>query len=291
MFGISLKNAELFKHVAVARTGHFETRSITDNIHRLVAYSQVGDLPLVIGVGQSTKNIYQEWRSYAIWMGSIMALLSAMSVALAVHLARETKRRNAAEASLASLATTDSLTGLHNRRAFTDVMAREWQRAMREGHSIALLLFDVDHFKSYNDRFGHQAGDSILKEVATAAHLSLRRGSDIAARLGGDEFAILLPMCTRNGAIKAAERLQGAFSACGLVYPHATVTLSIGIAAVRPGASNGCEELIAAADRAAYRAKQRGRNRIEADVDGADLDFPLIGLDLGSANLHVQNIA
>jgi hypothetical protein len=127
-FGRDLKRAEVFKHLAEQRSGHFETNAVTDGVHRLVAYSQIGDFPLVVGVGRATADILADWRRYA----SAVGLLVAALCILVIFLVLELRKRAAAESNLAVLATTDELTGLANRRKFDETIDREWRRAMRE---------------------------------------------------------------------------------------------------------------------------------------------------------------
>ncbi len=263
MLGRDLKGAELYKRLATARSGRFETNALTDGVHRLVVYSQIGDLPLVIGVGQSTDGIYAQWRSYAVTVGLVMLLLCATSIALALYLAREMGRRNTAEATLAVLATTDGLTGLSNRRYLNDAIDREWRRAKRDRTPLTLMMCDCDLFKSYNDSFGHQAGDRLLQAIGTAMNQCIKRGADVAARYGGDEFAILLPATPADGGVSMAEQVRARFAeiceAQGIARSH----LSIGVASILPGPGDEQGALMTAADHALYRAKELGRDRIE----------------------------
>ncbi len=263
MLGRDLKGAELYKHLATEPRGQFETRSVTDGVHRLVVYSKVGDLPLVIGVGQSTRDIYAQWREYASTIVVVMLVLCAMGIALALYLAREMRRRNAAEATLAVLATMDELTGVANRRFFNAAIEREWGRAMREQVPLALVMCDSDRFKEYNDRHGHQTGDSLLRAIGAAMHERIRRSTDVAARYGGDEFAILLPGTSAEGAVQIAEQVRNRLAAVceelGIPPSH----LSFGVASIVPKPGVDQDALLAAADQALYRAKELGRNRIE----------------------------
>lgn len=168
---------------------------------------------------------------------------------------------------LRRLATVDGLTGLSNRRAFDAALEREWQRALRDGEPLALLLMDVDHFKKYNDHYGHPAGDACLQAVAGALQRMANRPADLAARYGGEEFALLLPHTTLEGAGHMAARVQDAVAA--LALPHAasptrpTVSISIGVSGRMPETppALGPADLLARADQALYAAKTAGRAR------------------------------
>lgn len=167
---------------------------------------------------------------------------------------------------LRGLVFVDGLTGVANRRRFDEMLQAEFHRCRRSGQPLALLMIDIDHFKRYNDCYGHQTGDACLQAVAAALKGSLSRSHDLVARYGGEEFACLMPDCTQlDGQIKA-EKLREAVQALGI--PHADsptasqVTLSIGVAAVVPDAHTTPQQLVAIADKALYLAKARGRNRI-----------------------------
>ena len=169
---------------------------------------------------------------------------------------------------LQRLTHSDGLTGLSNRRYFDEYLGAEWRRACREGKSIGMLMIDVDHFKSYNDTYGHVAGDEVLKRVASTLTDVGGRASDLPARFGGEEFAVILPSATPVGIRLMAEKAR--LSIENLAIPHAgssassVVTVSIGVANVQPTDSDPPTMLIEAADAALYRAKRDGRNRVRA---------------------------
>jgi diguanylate cyclase (GGDEF)-like protein len=167
-----------------------------------------------------------------------------------------------ANARLAVLATTDPLTGLANRRVFDEALAREAALAARGRRPLALMILDVDHFKAFNDAFGHPAGDEVLKQVAVAVRACCR-GTDVVARLGGEEFAVLLPGTDLPGGVALAERVRLAVAAGP--WPLGPVTVSVGVA-VHDAASGGAAELVRAADRAMYRAKRGGRNQVASEL-------------------------
>jgi two-component system chemotaxis family response regulator WspR len=168
---------------------------------------------------------------------------------------------------LQKLAALDGLTGIANRRRFDEAIAIEWQRARRQQGTLALLLCDVDCFKSYNDGLGHPAGDLCLKKVAAVMTEQLKRPADLAARYGGEEFAILLPETGLDGALKLAEDCRRRLEALALPHPGGVggvVTMSIGVAVGTPTAGGSIEALVAAVDAALYDAKRSGRNRVVA---------------------------
>jgi diguanylate cyclase (GGDEF)-like protein len=164
-------------------------------------------------------------------------------------------------AELSRLATTDALTGLANRRRFTEQLARETASARRYGHALSLLFLDLDHFKAVNDTHGHAVGDRVLQQVARLL-AERARSTDLVARIGGEEFAVLLPSTDAAGARLVAEDL------CARVRAHdfgalPRVTASIGLAQFRPEAGDDCGAcLFADADRALYAAKTAGRDRV-----------------------------
>lgn len=265
--GRRLVTADVLKRSKLARTGLYEKVALLDGIHRLYTYSQVSDFPLLMVVGMPLDEVYKSWRSEAWIAGLLMIALCGATIFSAVLLRRELRRRVAAEQKLAVLATTDSLTGLSNRRHFDEVIAREWQRAMREKTSIGLLIIDADRFKAYNDTYGHQTGDKLLEAIGAGIADKARRATDLGARYGGDEFTLLLPGTAGKGAFEIAERIR--IGVLELRLPHSggvetgTATVSVGVAGMvpRPG-SDHCE-LIDAADKALYQAKANGRNRTE----------------------------
>jgi len=165
-----------------------------------------------------------------------------------------------------ALATIDALTGVGNRRLFDDFLETEWARLLRSGESIAVLMMDVDHFKRYNDDFGHLAGDTCLRAVAQAISRTAHRSTDLLARYGGEEFVFLLPSTTLEGAIYIAQSIRPAVENLYL-HPEAKlrrkVTVSIGCAAMIPAADLTPAMLIGASDEALYRAKMNGRNCVD----------------------------
>lgn len=182
-----------------------------------------------------------------------------------------TRRLDEANRELQRLSAVDALTGLANRRQFDESLLREWRRAQRRGGSVAVIACDVDHFKRYNDHFGHPAGDECLRQVAGALRESAKRPTDVVARYGGEEFAVVLPDTGLDGARQIAEAMRSGVEAMGL--PHApdaerpVVTLSVGVSVAEPSKQQPDPAvLMARADEALYEAKRLGRNRAVATL-------------------------
>ena len=160
----------------------------------------------------------------------------------------------------------DGLTGIYNRRRFDEHLTHVWQHGVREHRPVTLLLADIDHFKAFNDRYGHQAGDEAMKAVAAVLAQFARRPFDLVARYGGEEFAIVLHDTTQAHAVQVAEQLLEAVR--GLGIPHqdssaaAALTISVGVACVQPAARRSSAGLLQLADQALYAAKDGGRNRM-----------------------------
>ncbi|GLQ98773.1 sensor domain-containing diguanylate cyclase [Dyella mobilis] len=165
------------------------------------------------------------------------------------------------------LASTDSLTGVLNRRRFDEVFEQEWRRAARAHTPLSLLLVDVDHFKHLNDDFGHLRGDDALKMVALALRTMAARAGDVVARYGGEEFAVLLPRTSPDKAQLLAETIRRGIERTVLFKAendNITGTVCIGVAGQIPAEGDDPLQMMQAADMALYRAKLRGRNRVEA---------------------------
>ena len=166
---------------------------------------------------------------------------------------------------LAETALQDGLTGIHNRRRFDEHLQRVWHQCIRENKPLALLFADIDHFKAYNDRYGHQAGDEVMKAVAGVLARFARRPLDLVVRYGGEEFAILLFDATREHAARIGEEILAEVRALGITHADsaasAILTISIGIASVVPVARRSSAGLVQLADQALYAAKDGGRNQ------------------------------
>jgi len=202
---------------------------------------------------------------------AISALLFWLMTSVAVSESRgaELAQRNREAAllreKLQEQAMRDRLTGLYNRHYVQEWFGLELRRAQRHGRPVAAIMLDIDHFKRFNDSFGHEAGDLVLRELAGALGRSTR-GSDVASRYGGEEFLVLLPECPFDAALRRAEQMRKEVAKLELRYddrPLGPVTVSLGVA-VFPDHATESEELLRHADEALYLAKQAGRNRVVA---------------------------
>ncbi len=211
-------------------------------------YDSEGNLHYVIRSAFPIRNLQRE---------VVGAIVSVVDVTYRVEYENQLKQLNQ---KLKSLAVTDGLTGLHNHRAFQDYLEEQFQVAMRNKQPMSLILMDVDHFKQYNDTYGHQAGDEVLRRVAEILKEGVRDG-DFVGRYGGEEFVVVLPRTDTENAIAVAERVRRSIESAE--WTLRPVTASLGVASVRPDMETR-QEVIEAADQALYEAKRNGRNRVEA---------------------------
>jgi diguanylate cyclase (GGDEF)-like protein len=166
---------------------------------------------------------------------------------------------------LERLAQRDDLTGLANRRAFDAQLSAAWRISTATAKPVALLMIDVDHFKQFNDNYGHLEGDACLRAVADVLAAGVRKDGALVSRFGGEEFVVLMPDATVDEAVTLAERLRAAVEKLEMAALKARhVTISIGVASLVAAGSDGATSLIEAADDALYTAKQHGRNRVAA---------------------------
>ena len=176
-----------------------------------------------------------------------------------------TRKLDAANQELTRISSSDSLTGIANRRYFDETLSVEWRRARRHSNPVALLMCDIDYFKLYNDTYGRAAGDACLRKIAANLSRHAERPSDTVARFDAGKFAVILPETTIGGALMVAEKIRTGAQDLGIHHissPFAFVTLSIGIASAAPGFDNPPDDLLQAAAKALYRAKHEGRDRI-----------------------------
>jgi diguanylate cyclase (GGDEF)-like protein len=199
--------------------------------------------------------------------GGVLIFTNMIGAMVCYTLERATRTNYLEERMLIETASRDGLTGIHNRRLFDEHVDRIWPQATRDRASLGLLLIDIDHFKAYNDYYGHQAGDECLRQVAWCLSRCSRRPLDITARYGGEEFAIVLYEADRSHVEEASRRIQAEIESLALVHaasPAAIkrLTVSIGAACIVPKSGRTQYGFIQLADEALYDAKERGRNRV-----------------------------
>jgi diguanylate cyclase (GGDEF)-like protein len=264
-------------------SGEFVAADTVDGVRRLFVYRQVGALPITQSVGLSVDRFLVEWRFRLAILATAFLILSALIGVLGMTLRKELRRRSEAERALSELATTDGLTQLTNRRRFDEVLDVEWRRCARAAEPLSLLMIDCDFFKSFNDAYGHLAGDAGLRAVADAIKGAISRPGDLAARFGGEEFVVLLPSTDRKGASVVAHAIRARIMA--LAIPHAKnplgfITVSVGVASASPTADTAATALLQAADIALYQAKSNGRNTV------ASVDIPAVPREPEAAPLR-----
>ncbi len=272
---------QLYKHSGPVGTAILTPK--LDNIERLYSYRHLDGYPVLVASAQSTSEVLAEWRGLAIkmslllgasvlllaWGGVVMVRQIRIREQLEAELRRSGNALKRHNRSLKALADSDGLTGMPNRRLFEETLEREYDRARRNDTPFAVILADVDHFKTYNDRYGHVAGDDCLRRVAGAIAGGARRPTDLAARYGGEEFALVLPDTGFEGALAVAEKIRAAVCALRLAHadnPPGHVTVSLGVYSARPALDKGHDALawVEAADALLYDAKANGRNRVAA---------------------------
>jgi diguanylate cyclase (GGDEF)-like protein/PAS domain S-box-containing protein len=243
--------AKVFKGASASRLHEMLQRVLQGGVLTGIEsedYDSEGNLHYVLRSAFPIRNLNRE---------VVGAIVAVVDVTYRVEYENQLKALNQ---KLQSLAVTDGLTGLHNHRAFQDYLEEQFQVAMRNKQPLALILMDVDHFKQYNDTYGHQAGDEVLRQVAQILQTNVREG-DFVARYGGEEFVVVLPRTDLESAVAVAERLRRAIESAE--WSLRPVTGSFGVASIRPDMETR-QELIEAADQALYQAKKNGRNRVEA---------------------------
>lgn len=275
-------SANFQRHYAGAMSGSASFVSSIDGTFRIYAFRRSERYPIVTTVAVGRYDALRAWRRQTLATAGVVLALFAAIAMIGWRLTAAMRLRAQAECSLVRtreelieanrllevLATQDPLTQLANRRRFDEVLGRELRRSSREGDPLALLLVDLDYFKRYNDSYGHVQGDACLQSVARALLHVAQRPADLVARYGGEELAIVMPNTTLDGAVSVAQRLLQCVGELGVEHhasPFGRVTVSIGVAVFDPaGDPVDATALVEAADRALYRAKEAGRNRVES---------------------------
>lgn len=257
LVGRDLSGLADVKTVMDSRSGWLTDKGVNDRISRMYVWTDSSH-PLVVLVARPWETILALWRKEALRLGGILIVLAVFVASVTIFLIREIDRRARAEQRLQELSVTDPLTGLTNRRKFDAEIEQEWRRAQRQRSPMALLMIDADHFKVFNDTFGHQAGDQMLIGIALCIADSVHRAGDCVARFGGEEFAVLLPGLSALEALSVAETIRAKVERWA--NDQSGVTISVGVASLTPDPSIAWTVLIEAADQALYGAKERGRN-------------------------------
>ncbi|WP_422648610.1 Diguanylate cyclase [Cupriavidus sp. H18C1] len=270
VIGRDMSKSAVFPPILRGSHGTFVGTTPIDGVRRLYSYHRTPEFPLVVVVGRAMTDVLAPWYRRVWAFGGIIAAVDLLIIALAAMLARQWRQRQAIEDHLRHMVGTDGLTGLGSRRALDDATDREWRRAHRERQPLSLLMLDVDHFKQFNDQYGHMAGDDALAAVGSCIQQQIRRPGDYAGRYGGEEFAVLLPGTDAAGAALIAENIRKAVERLHLAHagsPLGNLTVSIGT--VTDGADwNGgrhfpdVRAFLRAGDEALYQAKRSGRNRV-----------------------------
>lgn len=281
--GKSMASAAIYRDYA-SRTasGVALIKSSQDGVLRVNGYTHLQTYPMFVSVALSLDEVLAEWRADAyMHMAGVLILVTAFAL-MGRRMVGQIDQRAIAEGeanqaraqveelnrTLARLAMQDGLTGLANRRHFDGMLARELNRAERAGENLALIMIDVDHFKLYNDMYGHLSGDECLRQIGQAILSGERRPGDLAARYGGEEFVMILPNCDAAGARAIAEQIRLAVRRQAIPHaanPDGIVTISLGISCFQPVKRDAtASALIGVADQALYRAKAGGRDRVES---------------------------
>jgi diguanylate cyclase (GGDEF)-like protein len=276
LIAVNVGNGPVAKAIqAGSIRGVLAFNSPVDGARRMVGYASSSRYPIRISVGMTMDYAFASWQR-----GLILTLVATVFVLgvilyLGFRTMRGIEQRANEEVGLRAdndelqiLATEDGLTGLANRRHFNQALIKSFGQARASRTTIALLLLDIDHFKKYNDTYGHPAGDECLRRVATLVRNAVGRPTDLAARYGGEEMAVILPATELKGALQLAEAIRNSVEQANIEshsVERGRVTVSIGVAGYIPSlSSQGHDELVLLADKALYEAKKTGRNVVVA---------------------------
>jgi diguanylate cyclase (GGDEF)-like protein len=262
-------NSPLFKEqLARAPSGVYRSLSPLDGKKRISAYLLLSELDLVIVCGTEIGTAMAPWQKRSLWTAGTATVGLILIFIILFWGSRSLVQRQsliAKNSELNRLSNIDPVTGIANRRVFDAVLVREWDAHRHAGKNLSLLLIDVDHFKKYNDLYGHPEGDRCLHQIAMALQGALLRKEDLVARYGGEEFGVILNSDER-GAQDVAERMRLAVENLEILHAASdeskNVTISIGLADAARCNAGSTEALLAYADGALYGAKARGRNQV-----------------------------
>ncbi|MEE4105828.1 sensor domain-containing diguanylate cyclase [Pseudomonas viridiflava] len=285
LIGASVAKGNVFMdHLPYARSGIAHIKSVIDNMERINGYVSIDHYPLVVQAGMSKDGILTPWHHQLYTSLAFVSLVTLGILVFAYALMRQIRIGHALQTQLEGtqvilqkMAAEDSLTGLLNRRSLDELLPLELERAEKARTRISLLMLDIDHFKSYNDLYGHPAGDACIKAVAGALQAAVRRPQDLAVRYGGEEFTALLPNTDREGAMRIAQEIRTQLESLHIEHAgNATgaVTVSIGAMTVDNAAGMTPQAMLKSADNALYEAKHLGRNQVcfatTFDTSGTD---------------------
>lgn len=281
LIGTDISRGPVLQEIFKNGNGSAVLVSKIDRIERLYSYRRVPGFPFTVAVGQTKDELLANWHRAGIFIAVAVLLICVAFAILAQRLVRQILIRDKLDRKLRAhseglelhnvglhvLAHTDTLTNIANRLTFDEVLERELKRAQRGEACLSLILLDVDFFKKYNDRYGHPAGDSVLRAVGRVLSEQVVRAGDLAARYGGEEFAVVLPSTDRDGAVAVAERIRAGIVALGIHHADAEggmVSASFGVVCVDPGADyvTTPANVVEGADRQLYEAKHSGRNKV-----------------------------
>ncbi|MGZ9713363.1 sensor domain-containing diguanylate cyclase [Glaciimonas sp. GNP009] len=283
--GKNISGSILVQDVTKGKARTTVIKSGQDGIRRINSFRRLDQYPLFVSAALSEPEVLADWLADTYLHSAGVAFLLIVLGLVGFHLVGQIKRRVDAETeivrardalealnqTLEKLSLQDGLTGLSNRRHFDIALDKEFNRAMRNASSLALIMIDVDCFKQYNDIYGHIAGDECLRRISQVVESSQRRPGDVAARYGGEELSVLLPCTDINGAMVIAENIRMAIRNLAIKHtgnPAGIVTISAGVDAFVPVRDENMPlELIQAADTALYAAKTSGRDRVCHNVN------------------------
>ncbi|MGN6578719.1 MAG: sensor domain-containing diguanylate cyclase [Bordetella sp.] len=252
----------IFQKLLRKQSSPFWGTNSVDSVTRLHVFRRIKDLPIIVDIAPAESDILADWKGRSILICVLGLLFSLVVLPTSFLFSRELRQRRASEMELHRQAHLDPLTGLDNRGTFDRSLQKACALSSRTDSPVSLLFFDLDKFKTYNDTYGHQAGDDVLKKTTMAARNVLQRSTDHFARYGGEEFVAILEATDDMQAFAVAELVRVSIENLGIEHPGSpagVVTVSIGVACVR-GSGATPEIIIGMADEALYDAKAAGRN-------------------------------
>jgi diguanylate cyclase (GGDEF)-like protein len=253
--------------MAAHNAGTYAAISSVDGVRRMYTYARVPGTPLIAVVAPAVDEVLAPWWRRSRIVGGLTLTFGVVFVMVSWLLSFALRDKLRAQAALVRLAATDPLTGLSNRRVLDNRLDEEWRRARRTGQPLSALFIDIDHFKQFNDTYGHASGDEALSAVAECIAATVRRAVDVVARYGGEEFAVILPDTPAEGALNVAEKIRRKVQSQDVIRSDGAivaVTVSVGCATCVPAEGAHALDLLAAADRQLYAAKAAGRNRVSS---------------------------